>query len=171
MNAPKASLVHATTTLRFTQPDHDATFSRVLTYKRVNSMCHLVTAIVRMEETNPIRIYDPSPYTVLSPTSIRLVEIAPGAFSDALSISIRTVSLNEQPQFEALSYVWNPKDGTIDDGARPDFVFVHNYYSLEVGTNLAAAMRHIRLPNKIRTFWIDALCMLDSVADCTQGLY
>jgi hypothetical protein len=171
MNATKAPLVHATTTLRFTQPDHDATYSRVLTYDRLDSTCHLVTVIVRMEETSPIRIQNASPYNALSPTSIRLVEITPGAFSDALSIFIMTVDFNEQPQFDALSYVWNPKDGTIDGGACSESVFVRNYYSLEVGANLAAAMRHIRFPNKSCTFWIDALCMLDLDADCPQRLY
>jgi hypothetical protein len=37
---------------------------------------------------------------------IRVVELVPGRWNDAINCNMRTVSLDEQPSYEALSYVW-----------------------------------------------------------------
>ena len=40
---------------------------------------------------------------------IRLITIHPGAHSDELVCTLAKVSLDTEPQFEALSYAWGPK--------------------------------------------------------------
>jgi hypothetical protein len=106
---------------------------------------------------------DASPYSPLGPDDIRLVKVMPGDIDDPVSFSIDTVNLRARPRprYEALSYVWTPKDGTIDALSRSHHIPAQNYprFPLEVKANLHAAMRHIRLPTKSRALWIDALCM------------
>lgn len=71
---------------------------------------------------------------------------------------------NDQPQYEALSYTWG-------SGSISEFVQVEvndqgatNYpaeqrTALGVRSNLASALRHLRLPGKTRVLWIDAICI------------
>jgi hypothetical protein len=42
------------------------------------------------------------------------VEILPGEFDDPIEIAVKTVDLQDEPLYDALSYVWNPTDGTVD---------------------------------------------------------
>ena len=68
-----------------------------------------------------------------------------------------------QPEYEALSYVWGSEDN-------PETVYVellHGSFSpsisststMQIGRNLALALRHLRYPNKTRTLWVDAICI------------
>src|SRR5436190_3937385 len=69
-----------------------------------------------------------------------------------------------QPQFEALSHTWGPEES-------PQTIFVEEVNGskhapvlnttkvLKARTNLASALRHLRLPDKPRTLWVDALCI------------
>lgn len=67
-----------------------------------------------------------------------------------------------EPKFEALSYTW----GSADD---PEIAFVEytrtkagllaDIGTLPIGHNLATALRHLRLPDKSRTLWVDAVCI------------
>jgi len=135
----------------------------------------------------------PCLYTPLGPSDIRLVDIMPGRFDDPIKICIRTVDLRSSPLYAALSYVWNPKDGTTDASSQsrtvdtqvsrlyaalsyvwnpedgitdasswPETVKVYPHFTMKVKPNLAAAMRQLRLPNSIRTMWIDAICINQS---------
>jgi hypothetical protein len=58
--------------------------------------------------------------------------------------------------------VWNPKDGIIDTNALPESISVENLAKLSLTTNLAAAIRHVRLPQEALTFWSDAVCINQS---------
>jgi hypothetical protein len=104
-------------------------------------------------------------YADLGPSDIRLVEILPSPQFDApLRLRITTVSLDNQPHYAALSYVWNPHDGTIDTSSLPERVVVvnHKHSQLTVGANLGAAMRQLRLEDTVCTLWIDAICIHQS---------
>jgi hypothetical protein len=104
-------------------------------------------------------------YTDLGPSDIRLVDILPSLnFSAPLRIRIRTVSLDNAPRYTALSYVWNPQDGSIDSLCLPEKVAVDSqkHLQLTVGANLAAAMRQLRLDEGIHTLWIDAMSINQS---------
>jgi hypothetical protein len=71
-----------------------------------------------------------------------------------------------QPRYEALSYTWgsmeNPETvfmetslcASLENGAIPA--------TLQVGQNLASALRHLRYSHRSRKLWIDALCINQS---------
>ena len=66
-----------------------------------------------------------------------------------------------EPEFEALSYVWGSTKTT-------ETTYIHpsenddqgtEMKTLEIGTNLATAMRHLRLQDQPRTIWADAMAI------------
>jgi hypothetical protein len=120
---------------------------------------------------------------------IRLVTIEPGNFDDDIIVELSVARFNsqisryrgtsvsdddkamyERPMYEALSYVWgSPKDGAkvqIRDSSsiRLHHVFPHFGHdddgrTLPVTQNLHIALQYLRLPDKPRVMWIDALCI------------
>ncbi|KAI1329926.1 heterokaryon incompatibility protein-domain-containing protein [Xylariaceae sp. FL0255] len=82
----------------------------------------------------------------------RVVALAPGTSKDELlSCTIRTISLDENSSFEALSYVWG-------DASITKLIHV-NGEQLSATANLDAALRASRLPCKPRTLWVEAICI------------
>jgi len=81
-----------------------------------------------------------------SPTSIRLIELLPRKESDSISCSLHCVELADAQSFEALSYVWGARSGTI-----PIFCFDHGGSSdtkdstILVTPNCWHALRRLRL--------------------------
>ena len=71
--------------------------------------------------------------------------------SQAVSCQMRTISLQEKPQYEALSYVWgtpeDPKEVLLNGVAHP------------VTRNLYNALKALRHPQRTRTLWVDAVCI------------
>jgi hypothetical protein len=72
---------------------------------------------------------------------------------------------NSQPDYEALSYVWGSPDDLVS-------IFVYEYdtvlfkpleeqvwFPMKVRRNLADALRHLRLVDKHRMLWVDAVCI------------
>ncbi|KAF2135425.1 uncharacterized protein K452DRAFT_260697 [Aplosporella prunicola CBS 121167] len=91
-------------------------------------------------------------YEALSTTDrqIRLVEILPGGWHDEISCTLRTVFLDNNPEYETLSYVWGDRKLTK--------AVCINGHVVKVTENLWIAMRRLR-QNVQRTFWIDAICI------------
>lgn len=82
---------------------------------------------------------------------IRVISLLSGRWQDDIQCSIQTISLDHQPDYRALSYVWG--DPAI---TKPIFV---DKLKVQVTTNLESALRHLREPDKPLTLWIDALCI------------
>jgi hypothetical protein len=82
---------------------------------------------------------------------IRRLVLQPLTAGLALQCSAETVSLFEQPEYEALSYVWGDPSSSrsIDFDGTP----------CSVTKNLAIALDYLRLNDKPRRLWIDALCI------------
>jgi hypothetical protein len=80
---------------------------------------------------------------------IRIVNLAPGSPTDAISASLSTVSLLENPSFEALSYVWG--------NARVKVPITLDLHVVPVTVNLEAALRRMRLRDVPRRIWADAV--------------
>lgn len=84
---------------------------------------------------------------------IRLLQLSPAHQADeSLRCNLITVSLGSLlPQYEAHSYVWGcPKDQasiTLQDTPH------------SIATNLHSALRELRLPDRERCLWVDALCI------------
>ena len=83
---------------------------------------------------------------------IRLLYLLPGSDKAPLSCSLRVVSLSELPAYEALSYTWGEPifSASIECFSRGQ---------LSITENLKAALFHLRLTNRLRVLWVDAVCI------------
>ncbi|KAJ4256913.1 hypothetical protein NW762_009009 [Fusarium torreyae] len=95
-------------------------------------------------------------YAPLDPAAreIRLLTLLPGEPGSPLVGNLNTVSLDDKPQYEALSYMWGSSDLRYDiaiDGM-----------PFSVGYNLRQALDDLRLPTESRVIWSDAICMNQS---------
>ena len=88
---------------------------------------------------------------------IRLLIILSNTFASEVQVILQThVFVKDTPlQYEALSYAWgSPKD--------PVDIFVrspHSHGTISVTQNLGEALRYLRYEDKVRTLWIDAICV------------
>ncbi|KAH6720640.1 heterokaryon incompatibility protein-domain-containing protein [Leptodontidium sp. MPI-SDFR-AT-0119] len=89
-------------------------------------------------------------YFPLHTQEIRLVDILPGAWKDEVQCILRHASVSNNPSYKALSYVWGAAKAT-----RRSIIVNGNTHLVTV--NLEHALRRIRQPDTMRTFWIDAL--------------
>lgn len=87
---------------------------------------------------------------------IRVLDLQPGTTESEIRILLRVERLTNA--YEALSYTW---------GASTEnrVVRVNNDFVVSVTDNLFRALRCLRLPDTIRTLWIDALCINQSDDD------
>lgn len=83
---------------------------------------------------------------------IRLLHIAPGQHDDdQITCTFSLASLDINIEYEALSYVWGDFKNmpSVNLGG----------HQVQVTKNLHSALRHLRVPNRERILWIDALCI------------
>jgi hypothetical protein len=88
---------------------------------------------------------------------IRLLRLEPGTGSTQVKCSLFHARLGESPTYDALSYMWN-----IDTGQRnskTSMLAIDGPRTLEVRENLGNALRHLRLKDKVRVLWVDAICI------------
>ncbi|KAM0543468.1 hypothetical protein ACHAPJ_012266 [Fusarium lateritium] len=95
-------------------------------------------------------------YAPLDPVAreMRLLTLLPGEPGSPLVGNLNTVSLNDNPQYEALSYMWGASDLQYDitiDG-----------FTFSVGHNLRKALDDLRFLTESRIIWNDAICMNQS---------
>jgi hypothetical protein len=101
-----------------------------------------------MEQSINVFRYQPLQTT---PQEFRLVLIQPGSFASPISCTLQHAYLQDNPSFEALSYVWGDPKDTVP-------IFLDNHIFC-VTRNLESALRHLRWDDAPRTFWIDAICI------------
>ena len=114
-------------------------------------------------------------YSNLHGDEIRLLHLLPRSASREVRIKIETVTLSadQLPQYEALSYAW----GSTKDPSSIVVTIDHRYgsknrahslakivsfstsRSMSVTKNLAEAFPYLREATKPRTLWIDAICI------------
>jgi len=136
-----------------------------------DSMCSLAvdsidTSALTMPESTSDSTLE-SPYRPLGPTQIRIVEILPGDFEQPIEIVLKTVDLEDKPTYDALSYVWNPTDGTIDvsKALQPAVIKGTEDFVIQITRNLDVAIRYLRQDKfSTSTLWIDALCINQDLA-------
>ncbi|TEY36910.1 hypothetical protein BOTCAL_0536g00030 [Botryotinia calthae] len=90
---------------------------------------------------------------IKSRTEIRILNLLPPteANPDALHCTLSVAKLEENPLYEAISYVWGPP-------IFPERLYLPSGY-LGITTNLAAALRRFRYPDRQRQLWADAVCI------------
>lgn len=97
--------------------------------------------------------------------SIRTLELVPSESHGAvLEVLLQEISLDsvlaDNSTYEALSYVWGSPTGT-----RP---IICNGEVLKVTPNCEAALRRLRLPDRSRVLWVDAICIDQSSSENGQ---
>ena len=90
-------------------------------------------------------IYEPLPGS----NHIRLLHLEPGTGN--IQFTLRPVSLDDKPEYEAVSYCW----GDVSD-TRPVYC---GTISLEITNSLHTALRRLRYEKEIRVLWADAICI------------
>lgn len=89
---------------------------------------------------------------------IRLLHMKPSfILNEQPQCFLETVSLDDSPHFEALSYVWGNPNLT-----RPIRLENREWYAT---VNLEAGLRYLRGPSQDIVIWVDALCIDQSSVD------
>lgn len=87
-----------------------------------------------------------------SQREIRVLSLEPSNNpSSRIVCNLKSVSLNDNPKYEALSYVWG------DASDRRVITLGQKEYSVTV--NLFDALTNLRSPDTPRTLWVDAVCI------------
>ncbi|USP81699.1 hypothetical protein yc1106_08973 [Curvularia clavata] len=85
---------------------------------------------------------------------IRLLHLHPGNWNDDIECHLETVSLNNHPSFQAISYVWG-------DATKKQHITV-NGHQLAVTENVVTGLQRLRTENEVLTLWLDAVCINQS---------
>ncbi|KAI1475328.1 heterokaryon incompatibility protein-domain-containing protein [Daldinia eschscholtzii] len=107
-----------------------------------------------MEQLENIHIYEPLPP---DGSQIRLVTIHPGEKTEGIQCTVENfpfVENRDSHDYEALSYVWGDATNTTS--------ITLNGASFQVTRNLKDALRALRLQDRKRIVWADALCINQS---------
>lgn len=88
---------------------------------------------------------------------IRLLTIYPGSFDDPLQGEISTANLVWRPAFDALSYTWADETGDVNRSRIIECM--KDGGVIQITKNCETALQRLRLRNKKRRLWIDAVCI------------
>ncbi|KAK1832042.1 heterokaryon incompatibility protein-domain-containing protein [Podospora conica] len=83
--------------------------------------------------------------------AIRTLRLLPGRWMDQITCELQETCLDDQPTFDALSYVW----GDAKDTA----VITVDECCFQATKNLISALRRLRSSVDTRTLWVDAICI------------
>lgn len=90
-------------------------------------------------------------YQRLGENTIRLLVVRPGKQNEPIQCDLSEVAHNSGTSYEALSYTWGSSEYSQS-------IAVSKKHLL-VGWNLYHALKSLRLSDKARTIWVDALCI------------
>ncbi|KAH7308420.1 heterokaryon incompatibility protein-domain-containing protein [Stachybotrys elegans] len=95
--------------------------------------------------------YEPLPAGNSERVSIRLLQLLPGSAEEPIKCSIIVVNLYDDPAYEALSYYWGDTASSIPIQSGEELI--------NVTSNLHDALVNLRLKDKLRVLWVDAVCI------------
>lgn len=84
----------------------------------------------------------------------RLIVLYPGEPADELHCEIIHVNLDDEPDYEAVSYTWASDDG---DASLSRTIYCGNSACIPITTSCDAALRQLRKRGLRRWLWIDAV--------------
>lgn len=92
--------------------------------------------------------------------NIRLLSLEPR--DDRVTLSLFPASLEDKPYYEAISYTWGDRNKRKEIRCGDQLVTVPE--------NLYDALRHLRYTDRVRTLWVDAICInqVDTVEKSVQ---
>ncbi|KAH8702941.1 heterokaryon incompatibility protein-domain-containing protein [Phaeosphaeriaceae sp. PMI808] len=82
---------------------------------------------------------------------IRVLDLLPGTQGETVRCALRNVDLDGEEEYEALSYVW----GKL---VTEKYVYI-SQFRVPITRNLYSGLQRLRYETKIRTLWIDQLCI------------
>ncbi|KAJ4363884.1 hypothetical protein N0V83_009336 [Neocucurbitaria cava] len=82
---------------------------------------------------------------------LRILELLPGSFEDPLQCRLHVAAIENDPVYDALSYMWG-------DPSRKGEIILDGE-AFPVTESLENALRHVRLRDSIRCLWADAVCI------------
>lgn len=106
-----------------------------------------LAALFGKKATSSPYLYEP----LVNATSIRLLTLCPGNTLDEIKCDLKTVSLADKPEYEALSYVWG--------STKRDYTLTCDRRSLKITKSLHVVLRRLRRTSHARVLWIDQLCI------------
>jgi hypothetical protein len=114
----------------------------------------LVDSIEKSYQSRTLPLYD-----IISKTSryIRRLHLQPGEAEAEIVCHLETVSLDDSPDYEALSYCWGNANDTREATC--------NRSRVSITHSLWNALRDLRSPNKVCILWGDGLCINQSDED------
>ena len=83
---------------------------------------------------------------------IRLLYLEPGSSKSRLSCSLSIVTLSKTPVYKALSYTWGKPVFPASMKCSPSG-------QICITENLSVALCHLRLKDRVRVLWVDAICI------------
>ncbi|KAK0732246.1 heterokaryon incompatibility protein-domain-containing protein, partial [Lasiosphaeris hirsuta] len=115
----------------------------------------IIQGLIGTGDEEPAPLSESYTYTQrLQPRCIRLLKLAPGPASSPIECTVQIHSIDNPPDFEALSYVWGSSADPV--------IIVCDSKRLTVTQNLHAALLQLRQFDTFRDgrlLWIDAICI------------
>jgi hypothetical protein len=112
---------------------------------------------MNMQTTNTPTEYHYSHLNYTLGQEIRLVILLPGVLDDPVRCEITHVNLEDNPEYDAVSYTWATEYG--DSSLSRKINISNGFYFVPVTINCEATLRQLRQPGSRRKLWIDALCI------------
>lgn len=81
----------------------------------------------------------------------RILDLQPGVNGDPISCTLRLAPLGDNQYYEAVSYTWEDQ--------KPTELIVCNGENTRVTKNVRAALEHMRREDRIRSLWVDQVCI------------
>jgi hypothetical protein len=120
--------------------------------------CYPTASVSESNASRSTFTYPPlrSPDQTARGPTFRLLTLLPGSSKDNLNCRLEVVALSKAFQYEAISYCWGDPSDTE--------TIMCNDTAIAVPWNLAAALRGLRLLDRPRVLWADAVCINQSSA-------
>jgi hypothetical protein len=100
--------------------------------------------------------YEYTPLNYKLGQEIRLLVVKPGEPSDRLQCDVIRVNLEDQPEYEAVSYTWTSDD---QDATLSRSINCGNDRYIAITANCDTALRQLRRRGLKRRLWVDAVCI------------
>lgn len=115
--------------------------------------------VQEMKATYPLTWYDTEYiyFPLGRQLEIRLLVLHPGRPEDPLEGDIVGTDLRRRPKYDAVSYTWADESG--DDHLSSAIHCLTSDSKISITRNCEAALKRLRLPNKRRKLWVDAVCI------------
>ncbi|KXH61984.1 hypothetical protein CSAL01_00990 [Colletotrichum salicis] len=130
--------------------------------------------LLRNSRHGAIHIYTQLPQTKLDNHFIRVLDLLPSpSQTDVLEAHLRTVRLEDKPEYECLSYCWGNTTEKHELRVLPNEGHSAEARNLSIGKSLHHALLALRHPTEQKIVWADAVCInqADDIERSNQVAY